>query len=247
MSHLPSLHQLHDRIIALTIALYRVTDYFPKTEILRGHLRLKANEIFERLMEHGNGTTDAHEELDALIHKIQTINGYLAIAHTMNYVRSVNIIVLEREYSAIEQFLHHEKTNAMRQQMDENLKHLSSALSFPSSANKHIDKAHAQSSSKTSDSPFAHRQSNDAGGERGRETWHSEKEFYEKGHDNLHQRHAVIIDHLKKSGPVKISDLYASFQSLSSKTIQRDLQFLVERKILKKDGEKRWTTYSLIA
>jgi len=43
----------------------------------------------------------------------------------------------------------------------------------------------------------------------------------------------------------KISDFHSFFGDISSKTIQRDLQDLVSKSVLKKEGEKRWTVYSI--
>ncbi len=44
----------------------------------------------------------------------------------------------------------------------------------------------------------------------------------------------------------RLGDLHTLFGDVSSKTIQRDLFDLVSRNILRKEGEKRWTTYFLV-
>ena len=98
MSHSSSWYQLYERTLTLTIALYRVTDYFPKAEILRNHLRSKANEVFEQITEHGVNGRELNGEVDPVIQRIRTIKGYLAIASTLNYVRPVNFTILEKEY-----------------------------------------------------------------------------------------------------------------------------------------------------
>ena len=75
---------------------------------------------------------------------------------------------------------------------------------------------------------------------------------YLPGHTNEHQEHEIgngrqkeILTRLSRAHELKISDLYSAFPDISSKTIQRDLQDLVIRRIIKKAGEKRWTTYAL--
>lgn len=59
------------------------------------------------------------------------------------------------------------------------------------------------------------------------------------------ERQMSIIGHLSDNGQAKISDFYETFGGISSKTIQRDLQDLVARNVIKKEGNKRWTTYLL--
>ena len=45
--------EIHRIIFELTLALYRVTDFFPPNETLRRQLREKANEIFGSVTEYG--------------------------------------------------------------------------------------------------------------------------------------------------------------------------------------------------
>ena len=68
-----------------------------------------------------------------------------------------------------------------------------------------------------------------------------------KNHEttNFTERQKMIIEHLHKNGQVKISDFFSEFNALSSKTIQRELHDLVAKNVLKKEGEKRWRTYTL--
>ena len=62
---------------------------------------------------------------------------------------------------------------------------------------------------------------------------------------DLNERQMVILEHFKNSKHAKVSDFSPVFNGISTKTIQRDLQDLVGRNVLKKEGEKRWTMYSL--
>jgi DeoR/GlpR family transcriptional regulator of sugar metabolism len=62
----------------------------------------------------------------------------------------------------------------------------------------------------------------------------------------LNQRQETIVKYIGSAGRAKISDFLDKFAGISSKTIQRDLNDLVVKNILKKEGEKRWTVYSLV-
>ena len=46
MSDAGNLKEIQRKVFDLTLALYRVTDFFPKDEALKRSLREKANEIF---------------------------------------------------------------------------------------------------------------------------------------------------------------------------------------------------------
>ena len=87
----------------MTLAIYRVTDFFPQGEALRKHLREKANEIFGGISEYGF-LTDNEREAISILAKIQAIKGYLGIARSMRFVRPINITVLEREYDFLADF-----------------------------------------------------------------------------------------------------------------------------------------------
>ena len=238
---------LQDRMLSLTVALYRVTDYFPKAEILRSHLRAKADEIFERLMEYA-ALPEPDEEIRLLVHKIRTIKGYLAIAGTLNYVRSLNFIILEKEYSLIEKILESERTKRMSQPIHEGIQRLAhKSVSYPiieqsDGYSMMEERAHEGKRNPVS----AQVEKSIAVHPVDKETEEPDMPFYGRKDEGINERQRVIINHLKQTGFAKISDFFDSFDGVSSKTIQRDLQNLVDKQMLKKEGEKRWTVYSLV-
>jgi hypothetical protein len=58
-------------------------------------------------------------------------------------------------------------------------------------------------------------------------------------------RQSVIINLLKRKKEIMIKDVSPLIDGVSEKTIQRELLSMVSQKILKKEGEKRWSRYSL--
>jgi len=58
-------------------------------------------------------------------------------------------------------------------------------------------------------------------------------------------RQSVIIGLLKRKKEIMIKDVSPLIDGVSEKTIQRELLSMVSQKILKKEGEKRWSRYSL--
>ncbi len=59
------------------------------------------------------------------------------------------------------------------------------------------------------------------------------------------ERRKVIVDFIKKRKEVTIKDVLQVVSGCSEKTIQRELITLVKDNVLKKEGERRWSRYSL--
>ena len=59
-------------------------------------------------------------------------------------------------------------------------------------------------------------------------------------------RQEAIIEVLKRRTKISVGELDTLFsQRVSKKTLQRDLQGLIDRNIIERHGDKRWATYSL--
>jgi predicted transcriptional regulator len=63
--------------------------------------------------------------------------------------------------------------------------------------------------------------------------------------DKKDDRKTVIVDLLKKDSNLTIKDFTKVIHNCSEKTIQRELLDLVSKGVIKKEGERRWSTYSL--
>lgn len=59
-------------------------------------------------------------------------------------------------------------------------------------------------------------------------------------------RREAILSVLRSKGPSFIKDISTVIRDVSEKTIQRELQALVQEGMVSRVGERRWTTYSLI-
>lgn len=78
----------------------------------------------------------------------------------------------------------------------------------------------------------------------------SDKAIVNKGlnsvKDKKDDRKSSILNILKKDSQLTIKDFVKVISGCSEKTIQRDLIDLVEKGLVKRSGERRWSTYSLI-
>lgn len=215
--------ELQRRVFELTLALYRVTDFFPHGEILKKQLREKANEIFGGIVEYGH-STNAAQETTVILAKIESIKGYLEICRSMRFVKSINITVLEREYDFLAEFLTKELTDPCCSTPGVEQKEVESLATWEEFAAKEPAPAMSDRKDKMSDIK-------DVG--------------FKPILSDINNRQKRILEYIQQVQHAKISDFYSVFNGISSKTIQRDLQDLVSKDILKKEGEKRWTTYSL--
>ena len=57
------------------------------------------------------------------------------------------------------------------------------------------------------------------------------------------ERKDTILKVLKDKGETTIKDIASNIAGCSEKTIQRDLNEMVDKGVIKKKGERRWTTY----
>ncbi len=59
-------------------------------------------------------------------------------------------------------------------------------------------------------------------------------------------RKGLILALIKERGEVGVNDLVGSIKGVGSKTIQRELLAMVADGVLKKQGERRWSRYSIV-
>jgi len=83
-----------ERIIALTLALYKVTAILPENEVLRHKIRETANDILADLL--CSNPKEIKEKIDLLI-------AYFQVAMAQNWLDEKNFLVLKREYKGVKQ------------------------------------------------------------------------------------------------------------------------------------------------
>ncbi len=93
------------------------------------------------------------------------------------------------------------------------------------------------------------RASIEAASPRAKQENNSDGKMVSQGHVSVqakkNQRQEMILSVLRARSGVTIKDFSKVIQNCSEKTIQRELIELVEKGIVKKEGERRWSKYSL--
>lgn len=62
----------------------------------------------------------------------------------------------------------------------------------------------------------------------------------------IKDRRDAILSVIKNKGTASIKDISTLVRGVSEKTIQRELSSLIDLRIVSKQGERRWSTYSLV-
>lgn len=207
--------ELSAHLLRLTHALYRVTDRMPREEPLRHGMREKAGKIFSVGVAVVHGKDNNGEADDAWV-AIEILLGYLAMAPILGCADPANFMVLEREYRLVAEEL------AARP------KPAPTPVIPPTEIRPPVPEDRPKAKEDVALSMIA----NLAAGESPMDA-------------EVNERQRKIMERLAGLGRVKISDFYGIFGAISSKTIQRDLQDLTTRNMIKKEGEKRWTIYTL--
>ena len=81
-------------LIKITLALYRVTEFFPKKEPLKFFLREKSNQILNNVILFFP---------DKVLKDINILQTYFEIAEKQNWVKRENFLVLKKEYNKIKE------------------------------------------------------------------------------------------------------------------------------------------------
>ena len=242
------LRELTARALNLTLALYRVTDLLPQEEPLRRGIREKGGEIFAAVISarHSDDLKLKKGDVDHAWVATEILLGYLAMARTLGCANPLNFLVLEREYRSLRDDISVEETS-LKDSVRESSKGQTEKKSQPE---RKKNESVSPIKSNPSSIPLSRTSAGvDSNGVKAPPSWTGVSESMpprpaKTGSANDRQK--AIIGHLSDKGQAKISDFYETFDGVSSKTIQRDLQDLVARNVIRKEGDKRWTIYTLV-
>jgi len=90
--------------VKLTSALYRVTDLFPEQEPLKSNLRDWSLKILTELSPYhfSNDSNLDQETADQCLRDVRTLRSLLEVAQGQKWVHEINLLLLDQEYSRLE-------------------------------------------------------------------------------------------------------------------------------------------------
>lgn len=208
------------RALKITEALYRTTDIMFDGEPLKWSLRNTALEILNIVSSLNSGGQS--RDIDRVNNLVQSLFLKLELASSGTFISKMNFEVLEREYSIL--------SNHVVEQSKEQI-----LLDLPTGRQAPPDYRTTKEISDTvTDKSISDKT----------EITLEVKE--EKKIELDSDRKSVIVSALQGNGHSSVSDIAKLFNGIiGEKTVQRELNALVEVGAIKKEGEKRWRRYFL--
>ena len=236
-----------ERSRKITEALYRITDLFPEDEPLKWILRDKAMEIFNLTIFTKN---DSFHQRVSYIEKISSeiyrIVQFLEVGQATSFISSLNFEVIKREYLTLKDCIYRKKDEALLQKKMPLLEECSKG--HPDIVQDYIGHEDNNQMSDRKQTFDAVNNTAKINKEKIFQKNNIKNNILDNSNDLTDLRKNKIVGFIKskKDLSVNIGELINIFSGVSGKTIQRDLKKLVNRGILKEQGEKRWRKYRLV-
>lgn len=203
-----------ERALQITEALYRTTELFSDAEPLKWSLRQNALDILN----------SGEQDLGRVETLMKNLFLKLELASSGTFISKMNFDVLKREYSNL--------LSKMLSYKD-GYQALLDNISRPIEVRQNgiVESKQISDAKKAENEHIGKKVS-------------AKKPSYVSNGEGDSGRQGVIVNALKDKGPSSIGDLVSVFgSSISEKTIQRELNALVNAGTIKKEGEKRWRRY----
>jgi hypothetical protein len=246
----------------LASAVYMVTNFVSEAEPLRIRLREKSLQLLtdtmSLLIRHSVSDTKALKKyisVESITSEIVEIITLLEISRASGHLSEMNFSILYKEYILLGNVLKANEAEiyAGKSEISPNF----FDLPFPKPSASKMQK-------QTNASTFMSRTGISAKDSlKGHNMQIYEKDMFKKSHartmfsnksrrnsmNSMNIRHSsrknVILELLKRKSELTVKDVAEVITDRSEKTLQRELLALVSQNVLKKKGERRWSTYSL--
>ncbi|MDA3815046.1 MAG: DeoR family transcriptional regulator [Patescibacteria group bacterium] len=229
--------------VDLTSKLYRLTFFFPQKEPLRDRIRETSDEILADVVVILEGEIEEKKQAAFKVEKnIKILDVLLDLAKLQNWIEEEKVEIVKNNYLAIKREVEELNDITRRntkilepetflsesnlQQSDSTKKQKTSSLQPRSSM------ATAKDEAKRSEAQQSQPKTTT------KEELPSEKEKIK-----LNTRQEKIIKIMKNGGKIQIQDIESSFPDVTKRTLRRDISYLVDNKLVKREGRANQTFY----
>jgi len=224
----------------LVLATYLVTNFVPKNENVREGVRTQAQQLLPLVLALREGLHSAGpESVNTVAAKARHILSLLDVIHASGYISDMNLEVLKGAYVDLVRFLEKSQNETSSESLELTEEHF---MSVTGTSNGHISNGQKETvkDKKIKDIQKDMIPVTDKEGK----TAPRAKSLRSKR--RVTSRRMAILDVVTKIAPAHIKDIALEITDCSEKTIQRELVSLVNDGVLKREGSKRWTTYSVV-
>lgn len=223
----------------ITAALYLVSGLLKDDEPMKWQLRDQGMEMMSAsFMASSNIPGDKSSVIQSLFASAFETISILNVARISNLISEMNHALLVREIDHVVSVLKDRLAESAENAGYVLSEHFFQTPDMYSTGFRSVSKSAVEGSARGSqgqDSGFMIHDSRKTKGIEGHSTVQEKKS----------NRQEAIINVLKTKSNVTIKDLSKVIKDCSEKTIQRELIELVDKGVVKKEGERRWSRYSL--
>ncbi|MFA5001269.1 MAG: hypothetical protein WC531_03575 [Candidatus Paceibacterota bacterium] len=219
------------KVQKLTQAIYLVTALITDNEPIKWRLREEALDILSDMtLNHDHHVSPLYQlpGLETVLIKVNHLLSFLEVSLSANFVSEMNLVLLKKEYLALRQ--------SLEQKVREN--NVEQLLELPIPENFSVETSRRLGSSPVSDRP-------NLGEKKPPEYLKLNRLPHKSRGVAKDSRRSIILDFLRGKDWTSIKDINEAVEGCSAKTIQRELADLVQKGVLKKKGDRRWSRYLL--
>lgn len=223
-------------------ALYLVTNLFPKEEPLRSALRERAINLMSfSVRQSASGMSDSLSTFSQPLNVLYEVVTLLGMARTAGLVSEMNFDILKQESEKVLADARAEEGESVW------LPQLSGGyFSVDSATLPRLSEARIKAHPSAQESSSRDKDENIAEQSHKSQTQSEEKKSTDQPVSNTkRKRRDAILDVIRAEGEVGIKEISKEVRGCSRKTIQRELNTLIDKGLVEKRGERRWSTYAI--
>jgi len=216
---------LYNKLEKITMAVYLITDIFPKSEPLKFCLRNKCLGLLSFIMSLRDNSKESEIEILSLASEVSSL---LNVATSANLISEMNYKILINEYNKFLKLVKGQSEDKLILEKDffeESFNEIPQISKGQSKGQLNINVLNKNIKDITTKKRISKRKKSGV----------FKKEKLE--------RKQLILKFIKDNKEVSIKDISRVIKTCSEKTIQRDLMNMMKEGVLKKEGKKRWSKY----
>lgn len=236
---------VYKKMERLTAALHMVTDLIPPNEPIRIELRSKGLTTLSSILSLYKTSPEINTFTHVSLHIFEVIS-LLEIAHISGHISDMNHTVLSREYQNVLKILEQKKDILVPQQSSVTEAFFDVALTEPTLSDTLEEQDARLPGTPQVKEERLPREVKDTI-KRTTQPRHRRTRISQSPSEGKKiERRTVILSLLRDRKRISVKDVASVITDCSEKTLQRELLAMVDENVLKKEGERRWSTYSLI-
>jgi hypothetical protein len=219
----------------ISTAVYLLTEYLSDTEPMKWSMRQVATRVVGEATILSKRVWGQREYFSAILSSFSELTTLFYVANMAHMISPMNFEIIQAELSKMVTMLSQaiSKNTADRKIIADDYFNVSTGQDYSKNiftGTQHFDKGQMD----IRDKHVLYK--ND----------HSKTGNTESHQKDRNNRQDTILTLLKEGKVLTIKDFSSQIKDCSEKTIQRELLSLVAKNVLKKEGERRWSRYSLV-